>query len=261
MQEQFKDVDKIQDTNKAERLFRDWQETIIWSCLQGIMGSIYAEDTEEPASAVAILGDFCFLAGKPDSKLLSYKPEECKQNFIIMVPQSNEWADLIEKFYGEKAKKVMRYATKKEGNIFDRTLLQNIIASLKHPYSMKRMDRELFQYCAAHDWSRDLVSQYSDYEEYERLGLGIVILDKGVPVSGASSYTRYETGIEVEIDTKEEYRRKGLASVCGAGLILECMDRELYPSWDAQNKWSLALAEKLGYHFDYEYPAYEIWGW
>lgn len=25
-----------------------------------------------------------------------------------------------------------------------------------------------------------------------------------------------------------------------------------------QNKWSVALAEKLGYHFDHEYVAYEI---
>ena len=51
----------------------------------------------------------------------------------------------------------------------------------------------------------------------------------------------------------------GLASVCGAKLILECQERKLYPSWDAQNLWSVALAEKLGYHFSYEYTAYEVW--
>ncbi|MGB4661891.1 MAG: GNAT family N-acetyltransferase, partial [Mobilitalea sp.] len=28
-----------------------------------------------------------------------------------------------------------------------------------------------------------------------------------------------------------------------------------------QNKWSVALAEKLGYHFDHEYTAYEIRGY
>lgn len=55
-----------------------------------------------------------------------------------------------------------------------------------------------------------------------------------------------------------DQRRKGLASVCGAKLILECMKRGLYPSWDAQNKGSVALAEKLGYHFSHEYVAYEI---
>lgn len=78
-------------------------------------------------------------------------------------------------------------------------------------------------------------------------------------VAGASSYSSYKEGIEIEVDTKEEYRRKGLATVCSARLILECLDKGLYPSWDAQNKWSVALAEKLGYHYSHTYTAYEMW--
>ena len=99
----------------------------------------------------------------------------------------------------------------------------------------------------------------------------MVLKDK-IPVAGASSYSAYRGtdrrdeagkngGIEIEIDTREDYRRQGLASVCGARLILECLDRGLYPSWDAQNRWSVSLAEKLGYHFSHEYTAYEIQGY
>ena len=44
-------------------------------------------------------------------------------------------------------------------------------------------------------------------------------------------------------------------------LILNCLKEGLYPSWDAQNPWSLDLAEQLGYHFDHTYTAYEIWGY
>lgn len=105
---------------------------------------------------------------------------------------------------------------------------------------------------------RDWVSQYPDYESYKTLGLGVVILKDGEPVSGASSYSSYRNGIEIQIDTREDFRRKGLASSCAAALILECTKRGLYPSWDAQNPGSVALAEKLGYHFDYEYEVYEI---
>ena len=79
-------------------------------------------------------------------------------------------------------------------------------------------------------------------------------------VAGASSYSGYQGGIEIEIDTKEAYRRQGMAYACGARLILECLERGWYPSWDAQNLWSVALAQKLGYHFEHEYTAYEIWG-
>lgn len=93
---------------------------------------------------------------------------------------------------------------------------------------------------------------------YQQLGLGVVICKDGIPVAGASSYSSYQGGIEIEIDTKEEYRRKGLAYCSAAKLILECLDRDLYPSWDAQNPWSVALAEKLGYHFSHEYIAFEV---
>lgn len=105
------------------------------------------------------------------------------------------------------------------------------------------------------------MAQYEDYDTYRKYGLGVVILKDGEPVSGASSYSGYRGGIEIEIDTKEEHRRKGLAHICGARLILECLDRGLYPSWDAQNPKSAALAEKLGYHQDRAYTAYEIWGY
>lgn len=81
---------------------------------------------------------------------------------------------------------------------------------------------------------------------------------KGVPVSGASSYSSYWEGIEVEVDTREEYRRRGLAYVCAAKLILECRNRKLYLSWDAHNMQSVALAEKLGYHYDHEYTAFSV---
>ena len=96
---------------------------------------------------------------------------------------------------------------------------------------------------------------------YEKLGMGVVCLKNDAVVAGAASYSTYRDGIEIEIDTKEEFRRRGLASACGARLILDCMERGLYPSWDAQNKWSVALAEKLGYHYERDYTAYEIRGY
>lgn len=83
-------------------------------------------------------------------------------------------------------------------------------------------------------------------------------LQEGFILQMRSSYSGYLGGIEIEIDTKEEYRRKGLAYICAAKLILACMEKGWYPSWDAQNKWSVALAEKLGYHFEREYTAYEV---
>lgn len=165
---------------------------------------------------------------------------------------------MIEDCYKEQAEKVTRYAIKKEPGIFNRAHLQAAVDTLPEGYTLKMMDQELFWRCRELQWCRDWVWQYPDYALYEKHGLGAVVMKDGQPVSGASSYSGYLEGIEVEIVTREDHRRKGLAYVCGAKLILECIKRGWYPSWDAQNKWSAALAEKLGYHFDHEYTAYVV---
>lgn len=242
-------------------LFEGWQESLIWSCMQQVMGEVYVDDAKHPSSAMAILGDFCFFAGEPLEELVLYKPGWCRKDFMIMVPQNEKWEEKIEACYGEKAKKVTRYAIKKEPDVFDREKLEQAVAGLPSEYSLKLIDEEIYRWCKQESWCRDWTAQYPDYESYKKNGLGVVITKDGVPVSGASSYSNYLEGIEIEIDTKEEYRRRGLAYICAARLILECLDRNLYPSWDAQNKWSVALAQKLGYHYERDYTAYEIWGY
>ena len=68
-------VFKMEEAYRASPLFRGWQETLIWSCLQGIMGNVYADSPDKPASAMACLGDFRFFAGKPDRDLVLYWPD------------------------------------------------------------------------------------------------------------------------------------------------------------------------------------------
>jgi len=248
---------ELKDPGNAAFLFEGWQETLIWSCLQGVMGKIIADDPENPRSAAAILGDFTFFAGRPDRELTAYSIEG--QDFMIMTPPDEAWSALIEDIWKEKAKRTERYAIKKEPDIFDREKLQKI--AVPKGYEIRLIDRERYHQCLAEEWSRDLVSQFPEYADYEMLALGVVALQDGKIVAGASTYSRYRDGIEIEIDTEVSHRRMGLALACGAKLILECLDRGLYPSWDAQNTGSVALAEKLGYHFDHAYPVYEITGY
>ena len=245
--------------NNVNEIFKGWNESCIWSCLQEIMGEIHTNQAED--AAMAIVGDFAFYAGKPSEELVRLKPKSYTENFIVMVPQNEEWGKLIEKCYGDKAKKVTRYAIKKEPDAFDKEKLEQVVLNIPDGYELKLIEEPEYRMCQRNGWSGDLVSQYKDYETYKKLGLGVAVLKDGELVAGASSYSTYDKGIEIEIDTKEEHRRKGLAYACGAKLILECQKRDLYPSWDAQNKWSVALAEKLGYHFSHEYVAYEVSGY
>lgn len=253
-------IKKVTDVQRVAHLFSNWQETCIWSALQGIMGNIYAEDTEKPDAAMVILGDFCFLAGTPKTELVAYKPADYGKNFIIMVPENEGWSLFIEACYKDGAERNSRYAIHKNKGNFDKEKLKQTIADVPEGYELRMIDKALYDACLLEEWSADFVSNYKDYSMFEKLGLGVLMIkkDTGEIVAGASSYSSYKEGIEIEIVTREDYRRKGLAYRCAAKLILECLERGLYPSWDARTRISVALAEKLGYVFSHEYVAYEI---
>lgn len=250
-------ISKIENTEKVTRLFSGWNETIIWSCLQGIMGEVYTD--EKYKSAIAVLGDFCFFAGMPDDEFIKYKPNSYDRNFVIMVPQNEEWSKLIEDCYSNRASKIERYAFKKDMNNFNIDSLKEATLSLDSIYEIRSIDENIYNLCKKEEWSRDLVSNFRSFECYKKYGMGTVIIKGGDIVCGASSYSVYRGGIEIEIDTREDFRRKRLAYICGAKLIIECLKKGIFPSWDAHNTASAKLAEKLGYCPDYKYTAYEIW--
>lgn len=52
-------------------LFDGWEETMVWTCLQGHMGQVMTEGGPPPVSALCAVGDFCFLAGLPSRTLAS----------------------------------------------------------------------------------------------------------------------------------------------------------------------------------------------
>lgn len=238
---------------KATALFDNWDEALIQSCLQGHMGTMTVNDEINPTSAVIDIGDFCFCAGIPDASLL-----ESIYGFKLLIPKDKLWEKTIEHRFGEKAKKLLRYAIKKEPDVFDKTKLDAYINSLDDCYELKMFDEETFLSARAENWSADLCSAFTSYADYQKRAIGTAILHRGKLVAGASPYAVYDNGIEIEIDTKPEYRRKGLATVCAAKLILECLSKNIYPSWDAHDLRSVGLAEKLGYHLSHAYVTYEL---
>lgn len=245
---------ELTDTSKVARLFEGWRETLIYSCLQKVMGKVYVTDMESPGSAMAYVGCFAFYAGEPNPELVRNKPD----GFVIMTPQNKAWEACIETCFPE-AKKATRYAIKKDTR-FDKEALRNMVSRLPDGYKLKAIDESIYDMCLSNPVTADFVSSFESKEQYLRIGRGMVILKSGRIVAGASSYTRYREGIEIEVDTVEEERRKGLATIVCAALILRCLEEGLYPSWDAQNRNSVRLAEKLGYELDHEYTAYEVSG-
>lgn len=241
---------ELADRSKAAKLFEGAEDSMILSCLEGVMGSICVTDTEAPKSAMACLACFAFPAGEPSAELASFRPG----GPFCFVPPDDGWRKLITECRPNAAR-LTRYAIRKDTR-FDRRKLASIAASLPEGYELRRIDGAIYDMCLRDPLFTDCVSHFDSKDDYLARGRGMAVLKDGRLVSAASSYTVYREGIEIEIDTAEDERRKGLASAVGAALILLCLGEGLYPSWDAANMDSVRLAEKLGYELAREYDCY-----
>ena len=246
-------VYKLDNPSIAAPVFAGWNEldTSIIACLDNVMGNVFADDNKHPKSAMAVVGAFAFYAGEPNLELLRAKPDR----WMIVVPQNKAWEELIENNF--PAYKRIRYALKKDTK-FDRNKLEAIAGALPEGYSFHKIDEEIYDLCLKDEMFEECVSVFESKEKYLELGRGFAVMKDGKIVSAASSYSRFRKGIDIEIDTVKDERHKGLGSAVAAKLILSCLDEGLYPSWDAANKMSVRLAEKLGYEFSHEYVCYGI---
>lgn len=261
-----------------KNIFENWWDSLIQSSIEGCMGEVWVNNNQNVKSSIIINSSFCFLAGEPDEKMLLEMPDRCTGDFMVLVPIDKGWDKLIEKHFADNIRPVTRYAIKKEDNsIFDVEYLSKIIYDFeksnlnsckdnnqneykkenKYQLVMINEEETVYRQALKEEWSEDICINFKDFSDYRDRGIGVGILCNGKLVAGASSYTVYPGGIEVTIHTKDDCQKKGFASVCGARLIIECIKRNLYPSWDARTMISVHLAEKLGYHFKCEYKVYD----
>jgi GNAT superfamily N-acetyltransferase len=251
---------KVKNMATIAPLFADWQENLARSTLDGCMGEAYANHAFTAAQIAN--GDFALLAGDAACaeapELARNVPVGFRSGTLLVSAREESWHSVVEKAWGARARRGERFAIRKDANRFDPAALERLAVRLPDGIRLAAIDGELYHKALLWNWSRDFVSLFQNEADYLARGLGVMALADGEPVAGASSYVVFAGGIEIEIDTREDYRRRGLATACGAALMLQCFERGLYPSWDAANRASVSLAEKLGYLPDKPYVTYEI---
>ena len=184
--------------------------------------------------------------------------QSCMERTLAPNEDTVQLDNVVEGPYG-KVQKACRYAFRKD-TAFDCTHLALLKDRVPGGYTLHPIREQAYRECLETPWSRDLVANYASYEDYHTHARGYVIRDttSGAIVAGASAYTYYSGGIEIEVDTRADHRQKGLATVCAATLILACLAYGQYPSWDAANPVSVHLAQKLGYTLAHSYPVYYL---
>lgn len=107
-------------------------------------------------------------------------------------------------------------------------------------------------------WSADLVANTISSEERFPSAFGFIARLNDRVIGGVGCYTVYATGVEVQIDTRDGYRRRGVATELAKRMLVECKDRSLECHWDAMNEESVTLARRVGFEWDRTYWCYEM---
>lgn len=243
--------------------FQDAYDSCCRSFLDGVQGRGFVNCIEQPSIAAIQLGDYCYLDGDASSysarNHLSQLIAWSQNPKLHFVPLSASWLSMLQ--LDSRLRRVERYAIEKEDiTIFNIEDLQARIQELGERYQCVPINEELFYEVQKEDWMSDFTDNFDSYETFLRCAAGYAILEEKEIVAGASSYSYYEGGIEVVIATRQDHRRQGLATIAGSALILACIERGLYPSWDATNRESVATAQKLGYHYAGNYSAFVLEG-
>lgn len=247
----------LKTRKKLFPLFAGMNDTCILSCLQGHMGCAWVDNLENPTAAQIVVGDFVFYAGDDATdeakELLRNLPIE---SFVIA--GNAAWQQLVETIYPDTAKKIRRFGFRKNPADLHSQHIKGFLDKLPEGYELKRIDASIAAMPSLQEISPDFTGQFDSAADFVKRGIGYCIMYQGEVVCAASSYSIYDDGIEIEIGTAPGHRRKGLATVVAAALILACLQDDKYPSWDAANEQSEASAKKLGYVSTGVYDAYHI---
>ncbi|WP_124097910.1 GNAT family N-acetyltransferase [Ruminococcus sp. Marseille-P6503] len=247
----------VKDSKDIIHMFSWCRDSMIISYSEGIIGKGYCDDLGDLTWAAVFTGDFCFLAGKPQqSKELAGLINGGGKELII-IPQTAGWLEPLVQC-GCKIRPAERYHTKLPAKGFNLEKLEKLTSEIRKikGASLVKIGEKEYNELRECLWENSFVSNFKDYGDYSRHGFGYIIFIDGEIASGASTFGYYSKGVELQIATNPKYRRMGLAAICAAQFIIECVRRDIRPHWDAANKISVKIAEKIGFEYDGGYHAF-----
>lgn len=227
-------------------LFQDFPALrgVVSAVIDGGMGIARADHAQEPQVGSLTL-HFDLVAGDPQSE--HAKP--LLHGLRGAIACDAEWEGLFSREFGVGPAYSPRVAF--EPGRWDRDRLGAFTRSMPPGFALSPMTTQhAIQFG---DLDPQSARNFGSPDALVRDGFGFVALRDDIVAAGVATFAVGGGRVEIEIDTDERFRRQGLATVLGAKMILECLDRGLEPCWDASNPEAAALAEKLGYRRSIEY--------
>lgn len=214
------------------------------SFLEGQCGEGLIQDQ----SSAVLIFDIVELSGPFEEEI--YNRLMAIEEAHLFAPPA-EWKEaILSRFEGD-----WREYRRVEFHTLDLTSTKAVNPPSPLDFDIKPITPEISEELLKEEWSKDLVANTLGQD-----APGFVAFQNERVIGGIGCYTLYNKGIEVEIDTHEDFRRRGVAYNLSLAMIEECRKRNLEMHWDAMNSESASLAKKLGFIPSREYTAIQLNG-
>ena len=222
--------------------------------LKSQIGTVYRNS--DGTTSFYDIGNFLYLAGELNSRFWEDFVRQYGLDYKIIISEDTKWQNFLHRQEGLIS--FTRYSFKDKAN-FQIEFLNDLVSQLEKGYNIVPIDNRIYNSLSEEEWSQDLKGDFESYQDFSlKGGFGFVVLKNNKVIAGISSGLVYRGAVEVEVATRPNEQGNGFAKKLGAAMILESLNRDMFPLWDAHNEASKKVAEFLGYELVEPYEAFEL---
>ncbi len=245
------------DRRRLHSLFDTFKtcRAVIFPALSQNRGHIWVDSLDSPTVAKLQLNVLNFIVGDNDSVSAKELLQTIEPMQPLFVP--DDWIDFVSGEWGDRLGTQKR--TLMSPDSLDIKYLRGIRDRLQKEYRLERVDLETAKKLdkGVH---KHIAMFFDGSADFAKNGIGFCVKHEGKVISIASTYTPFTNKFDVQVDTINDpaHRRKGLASIVCASLIIYALENNVVPHWDAATEASVQLALKLGYTDPYEWNLFYL---
>jgi len=223
--------------------------------IEGQMGKAFTDDFENPTAFCIQVGPFWYLAGDARSsgglEMIKDLPA-----YRLLMPSAGEWIEVAKEIHDERLVPFPRFSFSSENLSLKH--LDGLLDDSPHKDAIRRIDSAILTQLTGEPDSVVDIADFDSAEDFLKRGVGFSLMDSQSVKAVAYSSLVCSKGIEVSIFVFPEHRRNGMATALACKLLKWSLEYDMDPHWDAANKESCKLAEKLGYVQTGTYVAYYL---
>ncbi len=252
---------------RVQPVFELLPRTTVAGTLTGLTpGQVYVDDPQNPKAAFTWSEfRFSYLAGDPtnddfmlglaellEGELLPMLPGSHDPTLVIY-PDSPAWIDALEERLATfHPLRLFRSLHRFDPMAFEQRTRE--LEALPPGYTLLPVDAQVCGRFPELAFAYELL--WGGVQNFLAHGFGCCVLADGELASACDSPFCAGGRAEIGVETKEGYRRKGLATQACAAFIHESLRRGLEPVWECwwENEASRLLATRLGFEWLEDYP-------